>query len=325
MAATESRRPTPTAPMLATRGTPPSGPGWWTEFKWDGVRACAAVVDGKLEVFSRRQTPITTTYPELGDLPKLLHGRDVVLDGEIVALEDGRPRFGLLQRRMHVQRPSRALLAAVPVFLYVFDVLALDGDSTMALPYHRRRDLLDELNLAEDHVTTPPAFPGIDPAAMLEVSKEHGLEGIVAKRADAPYRPGERSSAWIKVPIRPTTEVIIGGWLPGTGRRARSFGALLVGAHDDGGRLVWLGNVGTGFTDDMLQLLLSRFGSLERTTSPFTAGIPREFSRVARWVEPVLVADVQYAEFSADGRLRKPAFKGLRLDKPPESVRVPES
>ncbi|SFW13018.1 non-homologous end-joining DNA ligase [Amycolatopsis australiensis] len=311
--------------MLATLGMPPSGPGWWTEFKWDGVRAVAAVAGGRLEVFSRRQTPITSTYPELADLPELLNGRDAVLDGEIVALEDGRPRFGLLQRRMHVQRPSRALLAAVPAFLYVFDVLALDGESTTALPYHRRRDLLDDLKLAEDHVTTPPAFPDVDPATMLEVAAEHGLEGIVAKRADAPYRPGERSSAWIKVPLRPTTEVIIGGWLPGTGRRARTFGALLVGAHDADGRLVWLGNVGTGFTDDMLQLLLSRFGGLERTTSPFAAGVPREFSRVARWVEPVLVADVQYAEVSTDGRLRKPAYKGLRLDKPPETVGVPRA
>jgi bifunctional non-homologous end joining protein LigD len=173
-------------------------------------------------------------------------------------------------------------------------------------------------------VTTPPTFPDVDPVPLLDVAAEHGLEGIVVKRGDSLYRPGERSRAWIKAPLRPGTEVIIGGWLPGTGRRARSFGALLVGAHDPDGRLVGLGNVGTGFSDAALEQLLARFAALERSTSPFAGTIPREYSRVARWVEPVLVADVQYAELSADGRLRKPSYKGLRGDKPPETITVPD-
>ncbi|MDS0140607.1 DNA ligase [Amycolatopsis sp. CM201R] len=311
--------------MLAVPGEPPTADGWCTEFKWDGVRAIAAAVGGRLEVYSRRERPITATYPEISSLPDLLNGRDAVLDGEVVALDRGRPRFGKLQRRMHVRRPTRAQLAEFPVYYYVFDLLALDGQPTTGLPYRERRNLLTDLKLTEDHVATPPNFGEPGPPAILAVAAEQQLEGIVAKRADAPYRPGARSTDWIKTPLRPTTEVLIGGWLPGTGRRARSFGALLVGAHDHTGRLIWLGNVGTGFTDALLELLLDRFAALERTTSPFSDRIPSQYTRVARWVEPVLVAEVQYAEVSTDGKLRKPAFKGLRTDKPPETIGTPQS
>lgn len=183
--------------------------------------------------------------------------------------------------------------------------------------------MLAELDLTGERVVVPPHFPDIAPAALLDVAAEHQLEGIVSKRKDSLYRPGIRSPSWIKTPLRPRTEVIIGGWTPGSGRRAGTFGALLVGAHDEDGQLVWLGNVGTGFADVVLAQLLQQFAALERRRSPFASDIPLAFSRDARWVEPVLVADVEYAELSTDMKLRKASFKGLRSDKPPENVTVP--
>lgn len=326
MAATEFSRPTSVAPMLATLGQPPGGDDWVGELKWDGVRGVASIASGQLGLFSRREQPIGGNYPELRDLPTLLRGRDAVLDGEIVALDEaGRPRFGRLQSRIQVARPSRVLLEQVPVHFYVFDLLGLDGESTMSLPYLTRRAMLAELDLTGERVVVPPHFHDIAPAALLEVAAEHRLEGIVSKRKDSLYRPGIRSPSWIKTPLRPRTEVIIGGWTPGSGRRAGTFGALLVGAHAEDRQLVWLGNVGTGFTDIMLAQLLQQFAALERTRSPFAGDIPLAFSRDARWVEPVLVADVEYAELTTDMKLRKASFKGLRADKPPENVTVPRA
>jgi bifunctional non-homologous end joining protein LigD len=170
-----------------------------------------------------------------------------MLDGEIVALEpSGRPRFGLLQERLHVQTPPASLVARVPVIFYVFDILALDGEPIIALSYLQRRALLDTLGLASEHVRVPPHWEDVAGNTMLGVAREHGLEGIVAKRVTSIYRPGARSKDWIKTPLRNTTEVVIGGWTPGEGRRTGMIGALLVGAHDDTGQLVYLGHVGTG-------------------------------------------------------------------------------
>ena len=177
-------------------------------------------------------------------------GRSVVLDGEIVATDaQGRPSFGLLQRRMHVVAPSAALLAQVPVRLYVFDLLYLDGDLLLPDPYRERRARLEALDLDGAAVTTPPVFDeGSSLADVQAASAQLGLEGVVAKRVDAPYEAGVRSRHWIKKPFNTAVEVVIGGWTPGEGRRAGTIGALLLGMYDEDGRLVYVGQVGTGFT-----------------------------------------------------------------------------
>ena len=304
--------------MLATAGPAPAGDGWAVEFKWDGVRAIVSVSPaGLVRAYSRNDRDITRSYPELDGLPALVD-RPVLLDGELVALDPvvGRPSFQLLQGRMHVQAPTRHLVAAVPVLLYVFDVLAVDGDELIGLPYLERRDRLAALALDRGPVRCPPHYLDTEPAALLEVAAEHGLEGVVAKRADSRYEPGRRSRAWIKTPLRRTQEVIIGGWTSGEGRRAGGLGALLLGVHDSSdGRLRYVGHVGTGFTDRALREMLSRLEGIERPGSPFDEPVPREYARLARWVEPQLVGEVEHRQWTPDNRLRHPSWRGLRPDR----------
>jgi bifunctional non-homologous end joining protein LigD len=180
--AERARLPVPVAPMLATLGSPPAaGAGFAFELKWDGARTIAVARGGELQLFSRNQRPIARSYPErVADLPALVRGRDIMLDGEIVALEPtGRPRFGLLQERLHVHAPPASLVARVPVIFYVFDILALDGEPTISLSYLRRRALLNTLGLASEHVRVPPHWEDVAGDAMLDVAREHGLEGIL--------------------------------------------------------------------------------------------------------------------------------------------------
>jgi bifunctional non-homologous end joining protein LigD len=298
--------------------------GYSVEMKWDGARAIAVVAEGELRLFSRNQRPITHSYPELADLPALLRGRDIVLDGEIVALQQsGQPRFGLLQERLHVQTPPASLVVRVPVIFYAFDVLALDGAATIASPYLLRRELLAGLELASEHVQVPPHWDDVDGEAMLAVARQHDLEGIVSKKATSPYRPGVRSRDWIKTPIRNSIAVVIGGWVPGGGRRSDMIGALLVGAYDDTGRLGYLGHVGTGFTEAALRRLRALLTPLERPTSPFAAPVPHDHAHGAHWVQPLLTGEVEYRELTGgEHRLRHPAWKGLR-NTPPATARIP--
>ncbi|WP_232664385.1 non-homologous end-joining DNA ligase [Pseudonocardia sp. TRM90224] len=317
--------PAPIAPMLATTGTPPAGPGWAFEFKWDGVRAVVGVAGDEWRATSRNGNDLTGGYPELAVLPDALDGRRVVLDGELVALDDGgRPDFGLLQHRMHVRGPAPDLVAQVPVFFYVFDLLVVDDESLVAQPYVDRRDRLLELGL-QDHaprLQVPPSVDGLTGAELMGVARQHGLEGIVAKRRAARYEPGRRSPAWVKTALVQTQEVLIGGWRQGKGRRANGLGALLLGAYDGEGVLQYIGDVGTGFTDRMLDDLLRALVPLGRATSPF-AEVPREYARGAQWVEPGLVGEVEFRRWTHDRRLRHAAWRGLRADKDPGDVRVP--
>ncbi|MGY1680452.1 non-homologous end-joining DNA ligase [Geodermatophilus sp. SYSU D01176] len=312
----------PLVPMLATPGElpPPAQDGaWGYEFKWDGVRAVAVVEVGELALWARSGTDITVRYPELKRLPTALGGHDAVVDGEVVALDTrGRPDFGALQGRMHRTGPEvRRMAAAAPVSYLVFDLLAWDGQSLLALPYAQRRERLEALGVAGERWVPTPWFRG-GGAAVLAASRDNGLEGVVAKRLDSPYRPGVRGPEWRKVKNVRTQAVVVGGWRPGQGRRAGGVGSLLVGVHDDAGRLVYAGHVGTGFTAAALKELEPLFTPAD--APPFADALPREVTRDAHWVAPELVGEVAFAAWTADGRMRHPSWRGLRDDLVPEDV-----
>ena len=314
--------PTLVPPMLASSGALPTGPGWGYEFKWDGVRAIAYIAGG-LRLLSRNDRDVTRAYPELDELAQLLAGRRAVLDGEIVALDaDGRPSFSALQRRMHVRTPAAALVAATPVRLYLFDLLHLDGRDTTSLPYTDRRAALEELDLSGESVETPPYWTGEAGRDLATAAAELGLEGVVAKRLGAAYEPGRRASAWVKVPLNETVEVVVGGWRPGAGRRAGTIGSLLLGMYDPRDRLVYVGQVGTGFTQTVLRDLQQRLEPLTRRDPPFDPPVPREHARQAVWVDPVLVGDVTFRSWTPDRRLRHPSWRGLRSDREPAEIRL---
>ncbi|WP_447002642.1 non-homologous end-joining DNA ligase [Saccharothrix isguenensis] len=311
-------------PMLATAGEPPTGDGWAVEFKWDGYRGVAYCAGDRVRMLSRNHLDLIDRFPELRILPDLLHGRTAVLDGEIVALgSDQRPDFGLLQRRSRSTAGVRVLRTA-PVAYYVFDLLVLDGRSVQGLPYHERRAMLIALQLPGDHpIQVPPSFPDTEPATILRVAEQHGLEGIVSKRAGSRYEAGRRSAAWIKTPLRRTQEVVIGGWKPGQGRRSGTVGSLLLGAYDEPG-LIYVGHVGTGFTDEALVDVQRRLAGLRRSTCPFATPVPREYARDALWVDPVLVGAVEFRQWTTDRRLRHPSWRGFRADSDPQDVRRPD-
>ncbi|MTE15645.1 non-homologous end-joining DNA ligase [Nocardia aurantiaca] len=309
--------------MLATAGPPPNGPGWAVEMKWDGVRVIAVCEGGECRVFSRNGNDVSAAYPEIVAGLKALSGnKSLTLDGEIVAQDrEGAPSFGRLQRRMHVARPGERLVAEVPVRFFVFDVLRVDGLDVTRETYLQRRARLMKLEPPEP-LSVPPHWLGVDAAQLLEVAREHRIEGIVSKRTDSVYLPGRRSPAWIKTPLRQNTEVVVVGWTPGAGGFETTFGSLVMGAHDETGRLVYIGNVGTGFTLAARRVLRQALDEITVAASPFDQPPPEAAAGGWRWVEPVLVADVEYREFSGE-RLRMPSWKGLRTDKPPALVVVP--
>jgi bifunctional non-homologous end joining protein LigD len=304
-------------PMLARVGAlPRDDERWGYEIKWDGVRAIAHSVPGRLRLSSRNLNDITARYPELARLNRALHAHRAVLDGEIVAFDKaGRPDFGLLQRRMHLASETavRRLAREAPVSYVIFDLIWLDGHSLTGLPYEERRARLAELRLDGERWRTPEHVVGHG-RELLAASAEQGLEGIVAKRLDSPYEEGRRSPYWLKIKNVHRQEFVIGGWLPGEGRRKERIGALLVGVREDGA-LRYAGRVGTGFTEQELDRLARLLGPLERDTSPFAAGGAKP-PRGAVWVAPELVAEVEFREWTQGGQLRAPSYKGLRDDKP---------
>ncbi len=320
-----ARFPTLIRPMLATLGDLPPvtrDDEYGYELKWDGVRAVTYIAPGTFRMLSRNDKDVARSYPELADIAGVFDGRQAVLDGEIVAFdESGRPSFGALQFRMHVGDPvqARRLAAERPVTYFLFDVLHLDGRNLVGRAYVERRAILDDLALSGPRWDTPPYFAGGGTHA-LELSKAQRMEGILAKRLDSIYEAGRRSRTWIKVKNFRTQEVVIGGWKPGQGRRGGGVGSLLLGIPSDVG-LVYVGHVGTGFTDRMLVSLGDQLRELDRDTSPFDTPVPPRDAKEAHWVEPNLVGEVAFGEWTADGRMRHPSWRGLRPDKSPSEVR----
>ncbi|MFI7679088.1 non-homologous end-joining DNA ligase [Actinophytocola sp. NPDC049390] len=319
--------PAPVAPMLAVEGPLPVGGGWAYETKWDGFRCCMRVgPDGTTKLTSRLGNEITNTYPDLrGVLADATGGRSAVFDGELVVLAaDGRPDFQLMQSR-HQRGPTAELLATAPVTYIVFDLLLLGSSSLLSAPYEQRRELLAELPVAGERVAVPRHFTAedIDPRELLDVVEEQGLEGLVAKRLRSRYHPGARTRDWTKRPLIKTREVVIGGWRPGKGNRGGRVGALLLGGHDERGRLHYMGDVGTGFTERALDEMLDLLTPLTRPTCPFENEVPPDRARDARWVEPTLVGQVVYRQFTSDGRLRHTAWRGLRTDILPTQTTLP--
>jgi bifunctional non-homologous end joining protein LigD len=307
-------------PMLATLGQlPPASEddSFGYEMKWDGVRAVVYVDGGTVRVVTRNDREVSASYPELRGLGEALGSTRVVLDGEIVAVDrlTGRISFAALQERMHVQDAARArrLAERVPVTYLVFDLLYLDGRSTLTLPYTQRRAFLEGLGVRGPHWDVPPSFAGSG-ADVVAASREQGLEGVLAKRLTSAYEPGRRSRHWVKVKNVRTQEVVVGGWRPGQGSRAGAIGSLLLGIPAADG-LGFVGQVGTGFSGETLRDLQRRLNPLRRQTSPFADAVPPRLTRDARWVTPRLVGEVQFAEWTRDGRLRHPSWRGLRPDK----------
>jgi bifunctional non-homologous end joining protein LigD len=307
------------APMLARTGDLPADDDRWAyEIKWDGVRAIAYVDGGRLRLEARSGRDITPRYPELRELGRALAGREAVLDGEVVAFDpEGRPSFQRLQSRMHLtsEHAVRRLSQSDPVHYMIFDLLWLDGHSLMDLPYTERRERLTELALAGPTWQTPAGHVG-DGAALLEASRAQGLEGIIAKRLDSKYTPGRRTHSWVKVKNVRRTDVVIGGWLEGEGRRGGRLGALVVGYYEDG-ELKYAGRVGTGFDEAELDRLGGLLAGLARDDSPFDG---RQPPRETHLVDPVLVATVGYGEWTQTRTLRHPRYLGLRDDIDPETV-----
>jgi bifunctional non-homologous end joining protein LigD len=307
-------------PMMAKPGTaiPKPDSAWGFEFKWDGIRALAYVEGGRVRLISRSGEDVTPRYPEIHAMGRAIGSREVILDGEVVALDEkGRPSFEEIQQRMGLTSESevRRKMKLVPVTYMVFDLLWQDGHSLLAHPYAERRRLLEQIKLAGASWQTPLYEKG-GGQAMLDASAKAGLEGVMAKKLDSHYEPGRRSGAWVKVKNRNRQELVIGGWLEGEGKRRGYPGALLVGYYEKG-KFTYAGKVGTGFSDAMLEKLANLVKTLAQDKSPFDVGSP---PRAAHYVKPKLVAEFEFVEWTRSGQLRAPSFKGLRADKPARKV-----
>jgi bifunctional non-homologous end joining protein LigD len=298
------------APMLATLTADHfSDPDWIFERKLDGVRVVVVREGGRTRLYSRNRKPLNDTYPELVEALDSQAVADLVADGEVVAFDGAATSFSRLQARLGITDPGRARAVGVPVFLYLFDVMAVDGQDVTPLPLRaRKRVLLNAVDFGEPLRFC--AHRNADGEAYLREACERGWEGLIAKRADTPYRPGRRSPDWLKFTCVREQELVIGGWTDPAGSRI-GFGALLVGYHDEQG-LRYAGKVGTGFDERVLRSLRGRFDELVTPESPF---IDRVREAGAHWVRPELVAQVGFTEWTRDGRLRHPRYLGLRDDK----------
>ena len=313
----------PLSPMLASPGTLESLGGdesWAFEMKWDGMRTVAYVEAGSVRLLSRNALDFTVSFPEISPLAKVMEGHSAIFDGELVRLDGlGRPSFGLLQKRLHVTEPelARRLAKDGAATLVLFDLLYLDGESLLSTHYVERRRMLEALDLGGAAWRTPASFAGGGVDAV-KFSVEHHLEGVIAKRLTSTYQPGRRSPAWVKIKNIRTQEVVVGGWTPGSGRRAGRIGALLLGVPAEGA-LSYVGKVGTGFSDALLADLALDLARLATPVSAFQAVPPRD-ARDARWVLPQLAGEVSFTEWTPDRRLRHPSWRGLRPDKRPDEV-----
>ncbi len=298
-------------PMLATlEKNVPSGAGWMFEVKWDGYRALAYIRGGDVKLLSRNDNDLTQRFPQVAkEIAKAVKSANAVLDGEVCALDDqGRSSFSAMQR------------GGAPLVYYVFDLLELEGEPLVDLPLvERRRRLAKLLDRRDKTVRISETFD--DGGALLEAVTEQKLEGIMAKRADSRYAEGKRTRDWLKIKTHGRQEFLVAGYTHGGGRRASTFGSLILAVHE-GGTLKYVGNVGTGFSDTEIRRLLEKLKPLRRDTPSFETvpKMPRVRKNEVVWVEPKLVAEVEFAEFTHDGRLRAPSYQGLRDDKEPAEV-----
>ncbi len=315
--------PTSLKPMLAVAGElPKDDEGWAYETKWDGIRAIVFVDHGRVRVASRNEKDLTALFPELRSVGDLLGSRACVLDGEIVSLgPEGRPAFHRLQHRLQLTKPAAIarLETKEPAMLVVFDVLHLDGESLLEETYDRRRSILESLKLSGPSVITGDSFRDRRGSDVLRATFENELEGVVAKRRDSPYRPGQRRAEWTKIKNLKMQEVVLGGWTEGRGERAATFGALLLGIPETSG-LRFVGKVGTGFDTQERKQLLRAMKRIASAKSPFDAPLTARELQGVHFLKPKLVGEVRYAEWTSERRLRHPAWRGLREDKAPSDV-----
>jgi bifunctional non-homologous end joining protein LigD len=317
---TAEEMPERVEPMQARLSTLPHEESEWAfEVKWDGVRAIAYSQPGRIRLRSRNGNDVTPAYPELRALNRALGSRAAILDGEIIAFdEDGRPSFEALQPRMHQRGEAavRRLMQSTPITYVVFDLLWQDGHSLMELPYLERRERLRELALEGERWRTPELQVG-DGSGLLAATAELGMEGIVGKRLDSRYTPGRRDGGWIKVKNHQRQELVIGGFTEGKGARAARIGALELGVCDERGELRYAGRVGTGFDEGELERLAGLLAPLAQDDSPFAGPQP---PRGAHFVEPRLVCEVEFSDWTRAGKVRQASYKGLREDRDPSEV-----
>jgi bifunctional non-homologous end joining protein LigD len=295
-----------------------SDPAWIYERKLDGERCLAFRAGAQVRLMTRNQKEDTGTYPEIAAALAAQKADNFIVDGEIVAFEDGQTRFARLQQRLGVRHPEQALIAKYPVFYYIFDVLWAGDRDVRPVPLRERKQILRDLLTFDDPVRFT-VHQDTDGEAYYAEACAKGWEGVIAKRADAPYRAG-RTKDWLKFKCESGQEFVIGGFTDPQGSRT-GFGALLLGYYDSDGKLVYAGKVGTGFSQAALDSLHTALVSLERDRPPFDRGDPpRSGASGVHWTEPRLVGEVGFSEWTTDGQLRHPRFQGLRDDKDPHEV-----
>lgn len=305
-------------PMKGMMGMPDDETGWVAELKWDGIRAQVLTDGDKSVLRSSSGRDITKQFPEMDDFGSRL-GTPAILDGEIVVFEGDRPSFQRVLQRLNVDRPNQHLIDANPTVYIAFDLLQLDDNSMLDLPYHMRRQVLHSFLADGPYWRVPPSVEeGAD--QLMELARARDLEGIVLKRRDSVYKPGARSHDWRKVKIRPRQEFVVGGWLAGQGALEDEIGSLVVGVWCDGD-LVIAGTAGSGLTDGERLRLEELF--VEQNDAPFASLEQldsRSLGKKPTWVEPTIVVEIEFGDWPADGLLRHPVYVGIRRDQNPEDV-----